>query len=371
MKKITILIALSCVLFFLGCENKEVKKVAEKVINVQVQPVKKKSLRPFINNIGTLIPHEEVTVSSEVDGVLKDVMADNGTVVSKGMVLAVIDDTDYSLEVERANAALKQAEANLSNIKIEYQRKEDLYKKELLTKQQYDDVSARLSIADAELERAKASLSTSRQRLSKTKIYSTLSGVIKEKMASAGNYVKNGTQLFAVIQTNPIKLDFTVTEKDLEKIKKGQDVFLTVYAFPDREFKGKLNIIYPSIDERTRTVRVEALVPNAEGLLMPGFFAKVMLYIGDAKDIILVPVTSLLYEEDKIKVFVVEGDKAKERFVKIGQKFKLQSEGGSQESDLEEYAEVMKGLKEGEQIVSVGQQNLFEGAKIKIVAGKD
>ncbi|HLA47835.1 MAG: hypothetical protein A2Z59_04485 [Nitrospinae bacterium RIFCSPLOWO2_02_39_17] len=380
MKSFALLVMFLCLLIFTftACEKKEVKTVTEKIISVQVQPVKKKSLRPFINNIGTLNPFEEVTVSSEVDGILKDVNVDNGSEVSKGMILAVIDDTDYNLEVERGMASLKQAEANLSNIKLEYHRKEELYKKELLTKQQYDDVTARLSIADAELERAKSSVSTARQKLSKAKIYSTLSGVVKEKKVSSGNYVKNGTPLFTIIQTNPAKLDFTVNEKDLEKIKKGQDVFLTVYAFPDKEFKGKLNIIYPNVDERTRTLKVEALVPNDGQLLKPGFFAKVMLYTGEAKDIFLVPVTSLLYEEEKIKVFVVEGDKARERIVKIGQKYKLQSEVGNremeaegQESDMAEFVEVVKGLKEGEQVVVVGQQNLFEGAKIKIVGSKD
>src|SRR3989338_1307091 len=310
-----LLFTVCCLLFFTGCEKKEVKKVAEKIINVQVQPVKKKSLRPFINSIGTLTPYEEVTVSAEVDGVLRDVMVDNGTIISKGMPLALIDDTDYSLEVERTNAALKQAEANLSNIKLEYQRKEELYKKELLAKQQYDDVSARLSIAEAEIDRAKSSLATVRQKLSKTKIYSALSCVVKEKKVSAGNYVKNGTQLFTIIQTNPVKLDFTVSEK---------------------EFSGKISIVYPSIDERTRTVRVEALVPNGEGFLKPGFFAKVMLYIGDEKDIILVPVTSLLYEAERIKVFVVDGDKAKERFIKIWQKYRIQLEVRSQQSAVKE-----------------------------------
>jgi len=190
--------------------------------------------------------------------------------------------------------------------------------------------------------------------------------------------VRNGTPLFTIIQTNPVKLDFTINEKDLGEIKKGQDVLLKVYAFPDMGFNGRLNIIYPNIDERTRTVKVEALVPNDEGLLKPGFFAKVMLYTGHAKDIILVPVTSLLYEEEKIKVFVVEGDKARERFVKIGQKYRLQSEVrsresevGSLESEITEFVEVVKGLKEDEKVVVVGQQNLFEGAKIKIVGSRE
>ncbi len=366
MKRYALLVMFCYLLIFTGCEKKEVKTVTEKIINVQVQPVKRKSLKLFINTIGTLNPNEEVTISSEVDGVLKDVMVDNGSSISKGMLLAVIDDTDYSLEVERGKASLEQAEANLSNIKLEHQRKKDLHKKDLLTKQQYDDVSTRLAIAKAEVDRGKSSLSISEQRLSKTKIYSSLSGVVKEKKVSAGNYVRNGTPLFTIIQINPVKLDFTINEKDLSKIKKGQDILLKVYAFPDVGFNGRVNIIYPNIDERTRTVKVEALVSNNEGLLKPGFFAKVMLYTGTAKDVILVPVTSLIYEEEKIKVFVVERDKAREKFIGLGQKFKFQSEGGNYESAMSEFAEAISGVEEGEQVVVVGQQNLFEGAKVNV-----
>ncbi|MEW6570914.1 MAG: efflux RND transporter periplasmic adaptor subunit [Nitrospirota bacterium] len=292
-------------------------------------------------------------MSAEVDGILKSVRVDEGTVVSKGSVLATIDDTDYSLEVKRAEAALKQAEATLANTRLEFQRKESRYKEELVTRQQFDDVSTRLSLAETELERLKIALSLAKERLKKTKIYSPLSGVVKEKKISAGDYVKNGTNLFVIIQNNPIKLNFTVPEKDVGKLNKGQDVFLSVDAFPDKEFSGKVSIIYPCLEERTRTLQVEALVPNPHEFLKPSFFAHVTLYTGDAKDTIVVPVTSLLYEADKVKVFVIEGDRAKEREVKLGSKYS-------------EAMEIVEGLREGESVVIVGQQNLFEGARVNV-----
>ena len=223
-----------------ACKKKEVKTSAEKVINVQVQAAEKRSLRPFVKTIGTLNPFDEVTVSAEVDGILKEVRVDEGTAVSKGSVLARIDDTDYSLEVKKAEAALKQAEAILANTKLEYQRKESLHKEELVTKQQFDDVSTRLVLAEAEHERLEVALSLAKEMLRKTKVYSLLSGVVKAKKVSAGDYVKNGTNLFTIIQNNPIKLDFTVTEKDVGKLKKGQDILLRVDAFPDKEFKGRV-----------------------------------------------------------------------------------------------------------------------------------
>src|SRR3989337_2518857 len=152
-----------------GCGKKEAKTVvAEKVINVIAQPAEERPLRPFIESTGTLIPYEEVTVSSELDGVLKEVRVDEGVPVTKGTVLVMIDDTDYSLEVKRAEAALRQAEASLSNTTVEYKRRESLYKEGLSTKEEFDAVSTRRSLAEAEIEKAKVSLSLAKQKLSKT-----------------------------------------------------------------------------------------------------------------------------------------------------------------------------------------------------------
>lgn len=348
-----LLFTVFCLLFLPACKKKEQKVTVERTINVQVQAAEKRPLRPFVETIGTLNPYDEVIVSAEVDGILKEVRADEGTVVSKGAVLASIDDTDYSLEVKKAEAALRQAEATLANTRLEYQRKEALYKEQLVTQQQFDDVSTRISLAEAELDRAKAALSLAREKLRKTRVYSPLSGAVREKKVSAGDYVKNGTNLFVIIQNNPIKLDFTVTEKDVGKLRKGQDVLLKLDAFPDKEFKGRVSIIYPSLEERTRTLQVEALVPNPNGLLKPSFFVHVILYTGAAKDTIVVPITSLLYEAEKVKVFVIEGDRAKEREVKLGSKYG-------------EMMEIVEGLNEGEKVVVVGQQNLAEGIKVNV-----
>lgn len=370
-----LLLAVYCLLFIAGCEKpssdqmleREVKPVKEKPINVQVQSVKNKSLRPFINAIGTLKPAEEVRISSEVDGILMDVSVDEGTIVSKGMPLASIDDADYRLEVERVLAILKQAEANLSNTRLEYQRKDDLYKKGLISVQQFDDISTRLSLSEAEIERAKSSLSIAKQKLSKTKIYSPMSGVIKLKNVSSGDYIRNGSLIFEIIQTDPLKLNFTITETDVGKLKMGQDVLFSVYALPEKEFNGKLNIISPFLDEKTRTLQAEAVVPNSNNLLKPGFFANVILYTGSPKDIILVPDTSLIYEGEKIKVFIVENRITKERLVKVGQKLKIQLVNKGQQPAVQEYAEIIEGIKEGEQVVVAGQQNLSDNVKVNIV----
>jgi len=346
-------ITAGCLLLFPACKNKESKSVEEKVFNVHIQDVVKKPLKPFIESIGTLNPFEEVTISAEVEGVMRSVKVEEGTQVSKGMLLAAIDDTDYGLEVKRAEAALRQTEATLENTRLEFKRKDALHREELVTKQQYDDVVTRLSLAEAEVDRAKAFLSLARLKLLKTKITSPIACVVKEKRVSVGDFVKNGTPLFVIIQPNPLKLRFTVPEKDVGRLKINQEVVLTVDGFAGREFKGKVNIVFPNVEEKTRTLQVEALIPNSDGVLKPGLFAKVILYTAGERDTVVVPITALLYEAETVKVFIIEGDRAKERKVKLGSKYG-------------EMMEIVEGVKEGEKVVATGQQNLSAGAKVSI-----
>lgn len=364
-----VLITVVFLLFALpACGKKENKAPEEKIISVKAQPAEKRSIRPFIETTGSLNPFDEVVVSAEVDGIIKDLKVDEGSPVYKGMLLAAISETDYELDLKRSEAALKQAEASFSNTKLEFKRKEALFKEQLVTQQQFDDVSTRLSLAEAELERAKSTLSLAKQKLLKTRIYSPLDGFIKEKKVTAGNYVRNGSPLFVVIKNNPLKLIFTVSEKDIGRLKKNQDVIFRVDAFGEREFKGKVNIVYPSLEEKTRSLQIEALTPNSDGLLKPGLFAKVVLYTGESRESILIPAISLIYEGEQIRVFTAAEGVAKSRVVKVGQQYKLPA--GS-ESNLIEYVEILEGLKEGEVVITVGQQNLSDNAKIKIVNAGD
>ena len=347
------LFLLGCIFMSSGCGKQEAKVHEEKVVNIKVGAVEQKSLRPYVETIGTLKPFEEVIISSEVDGIVKNLRVSEGSPVSKGMTLVEINETDYRLEVNRAEAALRQAEASLANAKLEYERKVALYKEELVTKQQFDDISARQALAEGELDRARASLSLAKEKLLKTKIYSPLQGAVREKKVTTGDYVKNGSQLLWIVKADPIKLQFTVPEKEVGKLRTGQDVMFKVDSFPDFEFKGHVNAIYPSLEERTRTLQVEALVPNHDAKLKPGLFAKVTLYTGQTRDIIVVPITAVLYEDSRVKVFVADGDRAKERPVKIGSKYG-------------EHVEILEGLQKDETVVVVGQNNLAEGVKINV-----
>jgi membrane fusion protein (multidrug efflux system) len=292
---IIFLLLLSGIFMSSGCGKNEAKVPEEKVMNVKIWTVEQKSLRPYVEAIGTLKPFEEVIISSEVDGIVMNVKVSEGSPVAKGMTLVEINETDYRLEVRRAEASSRQTEASLANAKLEYERKSALYKEELVTKQQFDDISARLALAEGDLDRAKASLSLAKEKLAKTKIRSPLQGAVRDKKVTTGDYVKNGSQLLWIVKSDPIKLSFTVPEKEVGKLKTGQDVMFKVDSFPDKEFTGRLSTIYPSLEEKTRTLQVEALVPNRDAKLKPGLFAKVTLYTGPSRDLVVVPITAVLY----------------------------------------------------------------------------
>lgn len=346
--------ALCFAYFGLGCAKKKEEAKAEKVSNVKVWPVEKKTVRPSIDTVGSLNANEEVIISSEVDGILRDIRVDEGTQVAEGTVLAKVDDTDYRLAADTAEAAVNQAEANLANLTTEKKRKEALFKEGLVTSQQFDDVSTRLIVAARELDRAKFARSLSKERLGKSTIRSPMKGIVKERRVTAGDFVRAGMPILTIVQIDPLKLSFTITEKDVGAIRTGQDVTFTVDPFPNREFKGTLNIIYPNLDERTRSLRAEAIVRNPFLELKPGFFARVKVYTSEPKEAFVIPITSILYEGTAVRIFLQNKNIARERSIKIGEKY----------GDM---VEVIEGLYGGESLIVVGQNNLTDGVKINVV----
>ena len=333
--------------------KKEKKVEKENLINVRVAAAQEKIVRPYIETTGSLRADEEVMVSSEVDGIVKSIKVEEGSAVSKGSLLVEINQTDYRLDKQRAEAAMKQAEASLANVKSEFQRKESLYKEELITRQQYDDISTRVILAEADLAKAKSMLETSAERLARTRIYSPLNGMVKEKKVSSGDFARTSLPLLHLIKVDPLKLNFTVSEKDIADLKAGQEVDFTVDSFPGKKFSGKVNLLYPNVEERTRTLQAEAIVPNADRVLKPGLFVRATIYTGPPREVIVAPLTALIYDNATVSLFVVEGNLAHERKVTTGRKYG-------------EDIEIIEGLNAKEQIVVVGQNNLSEGIKVNV-----
>lgn len=347
--------SMSLVFSLLACtEKREGAQKHEKILNVKVAKVTRQVHRPMVETVGSIRPLEEVVVSSEVDGVLKEVFVEEGDRVAKGQVLAQVNDIDYRLAVQAAEASLKLAEANHENAKTTFLRMEALFRKEVISKQEYDNQITRLDVSARELDRARTQLSIAQERLNKTVIRSPIKGEVRQKLASAGDFVGAGRALFRVVDAEKVKIVFAVPEKDAPKVKPGQDVSFTVDAYPGRNFPGTVSAVLPNLDEHSRMLEVHALAPNRSGELKPGMFARVRVFVGSERPIVVIPVTAVLYEGTRTRVFMAEKGYAREREVKLGAKY-------------DEMMEVISGVEEGESIIVLGQNAAADGVKIRVV----
>ena len=354
-----ILLLIMCLTLSAGCtKNKQPDKhdggkAGENTVTVRVQEVEKQLVQPKINVTGTLKASEQAVTSAENAGTLIRVNYKEGQSVSRGTILASVNPVDYILYVNNAEAALNQTKASYENVKAEYERKKTLFENEIIPKQQFDDIETKLTVGSSDIKRAEANLALAKQELKKSNIISPINGEVKTKFISRGDYVKEGTPLYEIIKIDPLKLFFTVSEENINKIKLNQEVSFIVNAFPDKEFKGKVSSIHPNLNEETRNLTIEAMVNNPDKKLKPGMFADVTIFTGNEKEVLTIPATSIMYNDEKAVVYTIKDGEAKHQEILVGNKYG-------------EKAEVIKGLDEKQEVVTMGQQQLKEGAKVNV-----
>lgn len=362
---LTVFSILTVIIISIGCSEKgeetggieEAPGAQTQIVRypVEVTPTVKTDWAMKISATGSLLPYTEVAVSSEISGTISQVLVNVGDRVSKGALLAKLDDTEIALTLKQAEANLAQAEANFRSAQLELQRKEELLKEEAIAQGVYDAFKTQYDLAKAGVDAAKASLELARKRLQDTLIKSPINGLIKLKMTEEGQYINTmrSGPLFSVIQIDPIKLSFSVPEGYAAELNKGQAVQVGVDAYPGERFPGKVTTIDPHVDPLSRSIGLEALLPNPDHRLKPGFFATVELTLKAIPAAIVISDKSLIREEDKFYVFVISDQTAHQREVKLG-------------SQQEGMVQIVSGLKEGELVVTIGKEALSEGSQVEV-----
>lgn len=357
-------------------------------IQVTTAPVVERSTNRGVEVVGSLEAEDEVTVSSQGSGNLDEISVDLGTVVRRGQVIARIDQRELKLKVDQAEGTLHQAEARLGikrGEKIDSQKQPDvrlafaalerarydlnasrnLAESGDISKQQLDvyqktvdQAEARYQAAlenvrnlEAIIEEKRAALDLAKKQLTDTAIISPINGVVKEKVASRGEYLQPGKPIVTIVQINPLRLKLQVPEAFAAAIGRGQVVTLKVDSFPDREFKGLINRINPSMDEKNRSLMAEGQVTNESGLLRPGMFARAQIVSDKKGTALMVPEKAVVSLAGVNKVFVVDGGRAVERLVKLG------ARDGS-------LVEILEGIKSGERVITTNAEQLHDGASI-------
>jgi len=270
--------------------------------------------------VGSFQGWQEITISCEEDGLIARLPVEIGQRVRKGDLLALFEETDFQLGVQRAEAGLDMTKADLENARNEYQRKEQLYKDNTIPKSSFDSHATRLAQAEANLKMAEAVLAQARHRLTKTRITAPAAGYVGEKFVAEGEFLSmsSGFEMMRLVVDQPMKLVFEVPERLGVRITTGEPVEATVAAFGDRLFSGTIHAVSPSASIQTRTIPVEAKFDNSSGELKSGFFASVSLRLPRGAAVLMVPRNALRRNEvGESCVEVADGDGTRQAVVSV------------------------------------------------------
>jgi RND family efflux transporter MFP subunit len=369
--------------------NAQIHQQAEQqVIEVATAQVVERSLRRSIEVVGSLEAEDDVTVSSQLTGNLEDITVDVGTPVRRGQVIARIDQRELRFRREQAEATLRQAEARLGirpgerldpqkhpdvraaksvmdRARYDWNAAQALVEKGDISKQQFDvyqrafeQAEARYEAAlenvrnlEAQIEEKRAALDLAKKQLGDAQILSPISGIVKEKLASRGEYLQPGKPIAAIVQISPLRLRLEVPESFAAIVRQGMAVSLEVNSFPGRKFEGRIRRINPSLDEKSRSLIAEAEVPNQSGSLKPGMFARAQIVSDSDASALMVPDKAIVSLAGVNKVFVLSGAQATERVVKLG----------TRDGNM---VEIVEGVSAGERVITSQTDKLQDGALV-------
>jgi RND family efflux transporter MFP subunit len=369
----------------------------EKAVSVRVFVVEPRQVRRTVEAVGSLFAYDEVVVSSEVDGRADQVLVDVGDHVTKGQTLVEIVSVEFKLAADQQSAiveaaraklgmngddpevkdptktaAVKKAAADLANAEQKYKRSKQLAQQGVLARQTYEEDEAAYQAAQASydlavqdvrnlqaaLKQERAQRDLADKKLRDTRILAPFSGYVRERNVTVGQYLKVQTPVMAIVNVDPMRVRVKVPEKMSAWVPVGQPANVSVEAYPDRMFTGKISRLNPSVDPQTRTFDAEALIENHQGLLKPGFFAKAAIPSTRVDRIIVVPQKALSYAYGIYKVYALtKSNKLKEREVKLGDR-------------IGQDVEVIDGIAEGDRLAlpTEGQElALKDGATVKVV----
>lgn len=365
-------VAAAFILSFAGCSKEGPKKPAAaaakeagQAITVKTARVESRPVARSVEATGTLNPWDEVIVGNDTPGTVDRIMADLGDRVAGGQTLAVLDRREATLNHDEAEAGLQTSlksldreKARALDAKTTLDRYDELFKTGMVSVSQHDNARTQFDVAEAQLhqseavvKQSEARLDLAKKRLADTVIKSPIAGEVKKRFVSVGENVKDKTQMFAIVSTGTLKFKGAVAEAFAPKLKSGQAVEVAVDAYRDRTFKGSLTRISPSVDVQTRTLEVEASVPNPKGLLKPGFFAKGTILTNVEKGVPFVPSEAVYIFVGITKVFVIEDGVAREKLINTG----VRDRG---------FVEVVNSVKPGQTVATTNLSALYDGAKV-------
>jgi membrane fusion protein (multidrug efflux system) len=357
-------------------------------LRVSVVAATEQPITRFLKVTGTLAAEEEAEVAAEIQGRVIATPVERGTRVAEGSDLIRISPAEAQAQATEAEANAAQLEGRLgltggaefdldrvpevANARAQqtlaqgdFDRAKMLFDKKLLSQAEFDQRSAQAEVARRQFDiarngsmqqyqallGARARVVLARKALADTVVKAPFAGVVGERLVSVGDYVTRGTKVASVLRTNPLRVQLTVPEQYSAGMAVGRAVTFEVDASPGKKFEGQVRYVSPALEANSRTLVVEAVVPNDGGALKPGSFATALIEQGTRSPGILAPGVAVRTVAGTSRVFVVSGDRAEERIVTVGQ-------------PVDDLVEITSGLKAGETVATSSVAQLSDGMRV-------
>ncbi len=308
---------------------------------------------PTIEAIGFIEPNQGVTLSTELAGTIDAITFESGKPVKADQLLLSLDST-----VERAN--LRASQAKLPAAKAKFNRFQNLYKTSSISKEQLDEAEAAYRSLEADIESLKATIA-------RREVRAPFSGVVGLRNVFLGQYLQPGTDIVRLEDTSVMRLRFTVPQTDISKIKLGQTIKINVDAYPQTQFDGHITAIEPAVNFQSGLIQVQADIPNNDGQLRSGMFARASIILPTVKDQIVIPQSAISFTLYGQNVYVLkegeETDKEGNKVKVLRAKQVVVKAGERRGNDVH----VLSGIQAGDQIVLSGQVRLSNDTKVHVV----
>lgn len=290
--------------------------------------------------LGTLLSDESVAIAPETSGRVAKILFKDGAAVEKGTPL-------FQFDTDLAQSDLAEARARLQLAEASFARNQKLRESGNVAQSAYDEA---LSARDV----ARAAVDAAQVRLDKLTIAAPFSGTLGFRTVSEGAYVTAGTALVQLDKTDRLQVSFSVPELKEQAVQAAKTVDFSADAVPGQSFSAEISALNPAIDVNGRALQVRAQVDNRQAMLRPGLLVRVTVK-GPERDAVLVPESAIVQRAGGAMVYTVADGKARQVKVKLGKR-------------LEGKVEIVDGIKDGDIVVTAGNAQLSDGAKVEVVA---
>jgi membrane fusion protein (multidrug efflux system) len=312
----------------------------EEAVPVQLASLGRGQIEAVLRFSTNLEAEKEVQVLAEAAREIKQLLVEEGDRVRRGQVLIRLEDEEQRTEVSRIESQLGKARKELL-------RRENLFKQELISEQEYND-------ANYDVEQLELAINDAKRQLSYTEVRAPISGTVTQRLVKVGDHISMNQHLFDIIDFNSIVARVYVPEKELVRLEEGQLARITAQALGDEERFGAIDRIAPVVDSRSGTVKVTVAMPGSEGL-RPGMYVSVDLVTETHDEALLVPKRALVYDDDQIFVFRMTEEDRVERLMIAAV---LEDQDNIEPAGL---------LAEGDRIIIAGQAGLKNGSLVRDV----